>query len=345
MLIEMTEKEIIAFKYSLKDYVVTNGICELTIKDIYNTVCKNVYWGIFANIMNSIRNLLAAETFKPGSKKIKYYLPDEIYTNETIHDMSKIESIAEYFKLSQISYSFKYNAHHIEIKNFPCDIIFPGKLLGYNKRFIRMTKMIVNCSFSFRDSHNPYCFTYSIDHLETEEYYKNIKNFKSFSLVLFQPEFQEDISDLMTSDIIPHRKIINNKDAFVKFKYIDKLAETVSRGLCDYVVSPVKTLEDKLKIRAEVNEFKIIIDAILNDNNILHKLVDITGLKFQTIKSKLKNTYLNDISKTYLCTEEPISPQIDNLHNEYIYDRPEKESEALSNTKTDILKITGDKLF
>ena len=93
-------KNKLTFMNSLRHYTVTNGICELDLEDVYNMVYRNIYYGVFLKIVNNLRPM----TFDDGSGTT-ILSPLELHANAI-----------RYIEENNITYRFKDNVHHIEVK-------------------------------------------------------------------------------------------------------------------------------------------------------------------------------------------------------------------------------------
>lgn len=271
----MADKKL-TFMNSLKKYIVTNGICEFELEDIYNMVCKSVYYGVFLKILNELRILPVINRFDFNTGKTVNFFDNG--TGTTV--LSAIDSdnnAKHYFEEKSIAYHFKDNVHYIEVKQFPCSVLCRGNQAGYNKKWIELSKMVVDCSFSFNSIYRPLSFSYKVDHLKPQEQYINVRNFNNLSMVLFQPDFQEDISMLVVKSGI-NGNIVSKKDVFTSLKFVQRISEEILSGACSYLVAPVRRAKDRIDSMPEEVIFNKIVDSVSNDCVALSQISRSSGI-------------------------------------------------------------------
>lgn len=217
------ENKKLTFMNSLRHYTVTNGICELDLEDIYTMVCKNIYYGVFLKIVNNLRPM----SFDDGTGTA-VLSPLELHANAI-----------RYFEENNITYRFKDNVHHIEVKEFPCNVIHRGTQFLYLMDWIKLAKIYIDCSFSFNNDLYPLDFSYKAYYIETQDLSINDINFKNLSMILLQSDFQEDISMLVTKSI-PKSNAYIKKNVFTSLKFVRRISEEILAGTCNYIVAPVK---------------------------------------------------------------------------------------------------------
>lgn len=275
------ENKKLTFMDSLKRYTVTNGICEFELQEVYSMVCNSVYYGVFLNIVDELRQMNYFNTLD------RYIFKDiNLFDGGTgttvLSNLDSKDCMKRYFEEKNITYSFKDNAHHIEVKKYPCSVICKGEKVGYRKKWIELTKMYMDCSFSFNNEHRPLSFSYKVDHLEHQEQYINVKDFENLYTVLRQPDFQEDISILVVTSA-PKDNIVSTIDAFTSLKFVQRISEDILLGACKYLVAPVKIYEFWCNGMPEEEIFNKIVDAIENDCVALSQISKSSGIAKKTV--------------------------------------------------------------
>ena len=242
---DMADKKL-TFMNSLRHYIVTNGICEFELQDIYNMVHKNLHYGVFLKILNNLRILPVRNHFDFNTGKNINFFDDGTGTT-VLSSIDSNDNAKHYFEEKNITYHFKDNVHHIEVKKFPCNVMCRGRQVGYDMRWIDLATMFIDCSFGFSNELYPSSFSYKVDHLNLRDRYINIRDFKNLSMVLFQPDFQEDMSMIVRTYKI-HTNIFNvYEDAFTSLKFVQRISEEILDGTCYYIVPPVKRAKDRIK--------------------------------------------------------------------------------------------------
>ena len=275
----MTDDKL-TFMDSLRHYIITNGICELELGDIYNMLYRSLYFGIF--------------------RKITYDLESEIAINNLDYDifLSSLDStkcIKRYLKDNNITYHFKNNVHYIELKNFQCNFLYSGYKVGYYKKWISLNKMFIDCSFSFTDVVSPLSFSYKIDHLDPQERYKNIRNFKNLNTLLLQPDFQEDISMLVTKSI-PKGNVVSKKNVFTSLKFVQRISEEIPAGTCSYIVAPVKKYDDKDYSMPYMEAFNKTVDSLKSNYVINSQRSRSCAVDSYTVSDTFKEWFAHELA-------------------------------------------------
>ena len=341
-------KDKLTFMNSLRSYIVSNGICELTLQDIYNMVCKNIYYGVFSKIMNELRMMVDIKHFYIDTnihKNVNYF--DDGTGTTVLSALDSQDCVKDFFERNDITYHFKDNTHYIEVKKFPCNVICKGTQVGYNKKWIELTTMIIDCSFSFNSIYYPLSLSYKVDHLESQERYNNTKNFKNLDMVLFQPDFQEDVSMLVTKNQ-KISKIVSKKDIFTSLKFVQRISEEILSGTCNYIVAPVKTAQERIdNTMSEEEVFNKVVNALSNDYIAMNQISRSSGISGNIILETLRQMQ-QKMNKNKLDFEPPkISDILPDTE-------PPKKSDIATDKKIKnlfdigekpILLITGEKLF
>ena len=273
------ENNKLTFMNSLRHYIVTNGICDFSLQFVYNMVCRSVYHGVFEKIMIDLM-LMPDNNYFFSYNKAKYL--DDGTGTTVLSSLASNYNVMRYFEEKNITYSFKDNVHHIEAKKYPCNVTCSGHDAGYRKECIEITKMIIDCSFSFNNEHRPLSFSYKVDHLEDRHYYKHVKDFRNLNMVLLQPDFQEDISMLVTKSK-PTSNVVSKKDVFTSLKFVQRISEDIPAGICSYLVSPDELYADDDNFMSEEEIFDKIVDVTTNDDTTLDQISRSSGIPKKTV--------------------------------------------------------------
>lgn len=284
----MAKKKTLTFMNSLRHYIVTNGICEFELQDIYNMVCRNLYFGAFQKIMNELKLMLDIKYIDRHIHKNVNYFDDGTGTT-VLSALDSKDCVKRFFENNHITYHFKDNVHHIEIKEYPCNVLCRGKQAGYCSEWIKIATMVIDCSFSFNHLYHPLSFSYKVDRLDPQDRYNNVKDFENLYTVLLQPDFQEDISMLVVTSGI-NGNVVSKRDVFISLKFIQRISEEILAGTCNYIVAPVKRYEDEDKNDSIAYDevLKKIVDAAANDRIALGQISRHSGVAIHIVFNTLK---------------------------------------------------------
>ena len=271
------------FMDSLRHYIVTNGKCEFDLQDIYIMLHKNLYYGVFLKIMNALTSEIDINFL---DYNIDFF--DDGTGTTVLTALDSYDCMKRYFAKNNITYHFKDNAHHIELKHFPCITLCRGYEVGYEKKWIDINKMIIDCSFSFINDLSPLSFSYKVDHLEPQERYKKFKDFNNLNMVLLQPDFQEDISMLVVKfgmDI----NAVCTKDVFTSLKFVQRISDEIPAGTCSYIVAPApySIYEDPIDNMPDAKIFNKIVYKVTKDDATLEQISRCSGFDRDTVMETL----------------------------------------------------------
>ena len=272
-------KNKLTFMNSLRHYTVTNGICKLEVKDVYNMVCCNIYYGVFLKIVNN----LIPMTFDDGTGTT-VLSPLELHANAI-----------RYIEENNITYRFKDNVHHIEVKEFPCDIIHRGTDPLYFMDWIKLAKIYMDCSFSFNNNLYPLDFSYKAYYIETQDFSINDVNFKNLSMILLQSDFQEDISMLVTKSI-PKSNAYIKKNVFTSLKFVQRISEEILAGTCKYIVAPVKRYDDNVKTMSDMESFNKTVNSLKSNYVINSQRVRSCAVDSHTVSDTFKEWFAHELN-------------------------------------------------
>ena len=272
-------KNKLTFMNSLRHYTVTNGICELDLEDVYNMVYRNIYYGVFLKIVNNLRPM----TFDDGSGTT-ILSPLELHANAI-----------RYIEENNITYRFKDNVHHIEVKEFPCDIIHRGTQTLYLMDWIKLAKIYMDCSFSFNNNLYPLDFSYKAYYIETQDFSINDVNFKNLSMILLQSDFQEDISMLVTKSI-PKSNAYIKKNVFTSLKFVQRISEEIPAGTCSYIVAPVKKYDDKDYSMPYMEAFNKTVDSLKSNYVINSQRSRSCAVDSYTVSDTFKEWFAHELA-------------------------------------------------
>lgn len=284
----MTDYYKLIFMDSLRHYIVTNGKCEFDLQDIYIMLHKNLYYGVFRKIIKYLRRITEFSRYDYIAHNTVNYFDDGSGTT-VLSALDSNDSVNLYFDDNNITYHFRDNVHYIEVKNYPCDVICRGYQAGYHKEWIKLNKMIIDCSFSFIDIYHPLSFSYKVDHLEDRQRYKNVKDFNNLSTLLLQPDFQEDISMLVVKFGMDINAVCTKDDIFTSLKFIQRISEEIPAGTCSYIVAPApySIYEDPIDNMPDAEVFDMIVDAVTNDDAALEQISRCSGFDIGTVEGTL----------------------------------------------------------
>ena len=283
----MTDYYKLIFMDSLRHYIVTNGKCEFDLQDIYIMLHKNLYYGVFRKIIKYLRRITEFSRYDYIAHNTVNYFDDGSGTT-VLSALDSNDSVNLYFDDNNITYHFRDNVHYIEVKNYPCDVICRGYQAGYHKEWIKLNKMIIDCSFSFINDLSPLSFSYKVDHLEPQERYKKFKDFNNLNMVLLQPDFQEDISMLVVKfgmDI----NAVCTKDVFTSLKFVQRISDEIPAGTCSYIVAPApySIYEDPIDNMPDAKIFNKIVYKVTKDDATLEQISRCSGFDRDTVMETL----------------------------------------------------------
>ena len=289
------KNEKLTFMDSLRHYIVTNGKCEFDLQDIYIMLHRNLYYGVFRKIIKYLRIITEFSRYDYIAHNTVNYFDDGSGTT-VLSALDSNDSVNLYFDDNNITYHFRDNVHYIEVKNYPCDVICRGYQAGYHKEWIKLNKMIIDCSFSFIDIYHPLSFSYKVDHLEDRQRYKNVKDFNNLSTLLLQPDFQEDISMLVVKFGMDINAVCTKDDIFTSLKFVQRISEEILAGTCKYIVAPVKRYDDNVKTMSDMESFNKTVNSLKSNYVINSQRVRSCAVDSHTVSDTFKEWFAHELN-------------------------------------------------
>ena len=224
--------------YTFQDYIVSNGLYNIKFTDVYYYLSRALYVFLYRKHVDNLAS------FFPKTE-LSRYLPIA-KENDNVHDLKENHSAAFYFTNFNINYSFENGLHCIKEKNFKFSFSIPGSYFGLKANFVKICDIFMDYDLEFASRDNIKHFDFKIDHIQTSGLgYKAAQDWDNLFMVIFQPEFQDDIKFLLQNyeGKKPFsRNYIN--EYFPSLRFVNRLNE----GFFDFIKPNVLKAEERLNI-------------------------------------------------------------------------------------------------